>query len=64
MKKSYRKNGRRNKRTATISHRDFLKYTGAAGERQLENPLYGLIHNLGGFPAMNVCSISIIGKYK
>jgi hypothetical protein len=31
MKKSYRKNGRRNKRAATISRRDFLKYSGVAG---------------------------------
>ncbi len=41
----------------------YLQLHGRAGERQLENPTYGLTHNLGGFPAMNVCSISIIGKY-
>jgi acetyl-CoA C-acetyltransferase len=42
----------------------YLQLHGRAGERQLENPRYGLTHNLGGFPAMNVCSISIIGKYE
>ena len=41
----------------------YLQLHGRADERQLENPTYGLTHNLGGFPAMNVCSISIIGKY-
>ena len=42
----------------------YLQFHGRAGERQLENPRYGLTHNLGGFPAMNICSISIIGKFK
>ena len=42
----------------------YLQLHGRAGERQLENPIYGLTHNLGGFPAMNVCSIAIIGKHK
>ncbi len=41
----------------------YLQFQGRAGERQLENPRYGLTHNLGGFPFMNVCSISIIGQY-
>jgi acetyl-CoA C-acetyltransferase len=41
----------------------YLQLHGRAGERQIENPRFGLTHNLGGFPAMNVCSISIIGKY-
>jgi acetyl-CoA C-acetyltransferase len=41
----------------------YLQLHGRAGERQLGTPRYGLTHNLGGFPAMNVCSISIIGKY-
>ncbi|MBM3150420.1 MAG: acetyl-CoA acetyltransferase, partial [Chloroflexi bacterium] len=30
-------------------------------ERQLKNPKYGLTHNLGGFPAMSVCSTFIVG---
>ena len=42
----------------------YLQFHGRAGERQLEDPRYGLTHNLGGFPAMNVCSVSIIGKYR
>jgi len=41
----------------------YLQLHGRAGARQLENPKYGLTHNLGGFPMMNVCSISIVGKY-
>jgi acetyl-CoA C-acetyltransferase len=42
----------------------YLQLHGRADERQLENPKYGLTHNLGGFPFMNVCSISIVGKYE
>jgi len=42
----------------------YLQLLGRAGERQLDNPRFGLTHNLGGFPHMNVCSISIIGKYE
>jgi acetyl-CoA C-acetyltransferase len=42
----------------------YLQLHGRAEQRQLENPKFGLTHNLGGFPAMNVCSISIIGKYE
>jgi len=41
----------------------YLQLHGRAGERQLENPKYGLTHNLGGFPFQNICSISIIGRY-
>ncbi|MDM8515793.1 acetyl-CoA acetyltransferase [Desulfobacterales bacterium HSG16] len=41
----------------------YLQLQKRAGERQLDNPEFGLTHNLGGFPSMNVCSISIIGKY-
>jgi acetyl-CoA C-acetyltransferase len=42
----------------------YLQLLGRAEERQLENPRYGLTHNLGGFPAQNVCAISIVGRYK
>jgi acetyl-CoA C-acetyltransferase len=42
----------------------YLQFYGNAGERQVEDPQYGLTHNLGGFPAMNVCSISIVGRYE
>ena len=41
----------------------YLQLHGRADKRQLENPKYGLTHNLGGFPFMNVCSIAIVGKY-
>jgi acetyl-CoA C-acetyltransferase len=41
----------------------YLQFHGRAGERQIEDPRFGLTHNLGGFPAMNICSISIIGNY-
>lgn len=39
----------------------YLQLQGRAGERQLSNPKTGLIHNLGGQPSQNVCSISIVG---
>jgi len=39
----------------------YLQLLGRAGDRQLDNPRYGLTHNLGGFPPQNVCSIAIIG---
>lgn len=42
----------------------YLQLHGRAGERQIEDPRYGLTHNLGGFPPMNICSIAIIGRYK
>ena len=40
----------------------YLQLHGRAGQRQLEDPKFGLTHNLGGFPFMNVCSVAIIGK--
>jgi acetyl-CoA C-acetyltransferase len=42
----------------------YLQLHGRAEERQIEDPRYGLTHNLGGFPPMNICSIAIIGRYK
>ena len=42
----------------------YLQLHGRADERQLDNPRFGLTHNLGGFPFQNICSISIIGKYE
>lgn len=41
----------------------YLQFHGRAEERQIEDPQFGLTHNLGGIPAMNVCSISIVGRY-
>ena len=39
----------------------YLQLSGRAGDRQLKDPKFGLTHNLGGKPAENVCSISIVG---
>ncbi|HEY3779161.1 MAG TPA: acetyl-CoA acetyltransferase [Rhizomicrobium sp.] len=39
----------------------YLQLLGRAGPRQLRAPKIGLTHNLGGAPAMNVCSVAIIG---
>jgi acetyl-CoA C-acetyltransferase len=39
-----------------------LQLQGRADTRQLRNPKLGLIHNLGGQPAQNVCSIAIVGR--
>jgi acetyl-CoA C-acetyltransferase len=41
----------------------YLQLNGRADERQIDNPRLGLTHNLGGFPFMNICSVSIIGRY-
>jgi acetyl-CoA C-acetyltransferase len=41
----------------------YLQLHGRAGERQLKDPLLGLTHNLGGFPFMNICAITLVGKY-
>ena len=40
----------------------YLQLLGRAGDRQINDPKFGLTHNLGGFPFQNICSISIIGK--
>lgn len=42
----------------------YLQFEGRAAERQVQDPRYGLTHNLGGFPAQNVCSIAILGRYE
>jgi acetyl-CoA C-acetyltransferase len=42
----------------------YLQMQGRAGDRQrAEEPVFGLTHNLGGFPHQNVCSLAIVGKY-
>ena len=45
-------------------YENYLQFQGRAGERQLDDPVIGLNHNLGGFPHQNVCSISIVGLYE
>lgn len=42
----------------------YLQLQGRAGARQLPDPNLGLTHNLGGYPHMNVSSVSIIGRYE
>jgi acetyl-CoA C-acetyltransferase len=42
----------------------YLQLLGRAEERQLEDPHYGLTHNLGGFPFHSICSVAILGKHK
>lgn len=39
----------------------WLQLSGRAGARQLPAPSLALTHNLGGAPAQNVCSITILG---
>ena len=39
----------------------YLQLQGRAGPRQLGERQFGLIHNLGGQPSQNVCSISVVG---
>ncbi len=41
----------------------YLQFQGRAGARQLDDPRFGLTHNLGGFPQQNVSSVSILGRY-
>jgi acetyl-CoA C-acetyltransferase len=41
----------------------YLQLQGRAGERQLaKEPVFGLTHNLGGFPSQNVSSVTIVGR--
>ena len=39
----------------------YLQLHGRAGDRQLDDPRYGLVHNLGGMPFMSICSVCIVG---
>ena len=42
----------------------YLQMQGLAGERQrADNPVFGLTHNLGGFPHQNGCSVVIVGQH-
>jgi acetyl-CoA C-acetyltransferase len=41
----------------------YLQLQDRAGERQIADPRYGLTHNLGGMPYMNVSCIAIVGRY-
>jgi len=39
----------------------YKQLQGKAGPRQIKNPKAGLTHNMGGFPAMNIISVCIVG---
>lgn len=39
----------------------YKQLQGKAEQRQIKNPKFGLTHNMGGFPAMNIVSVSIVG---
>ena len=42
----------------------YLQMQGRAGTRQrAQDPVFGLTHNLGGFPLQNVCSVVIVGQH-
>ncbi len=41
----------------------YAQVLGRAGTRQLDNPRFGMTHNLGGFPHQNVSSVAIVGKH-
>ena len=42
----------------------YLQMQGRAGTRQrAQDPVFGLTHNLGGFPHQNVCSVVIVGQH-
>jgi len=45
-------------------YEQYKQLQGKAGDRQVENPRYGLTHNLGGFPYMAVIAVSIFGNKK
>jgi acetyl-CoA C-acetyltransferase len=40
----------------------YKQLQGKAGERQIKDPKFGLTHNMGGIPALNVVSVSIVGN--
>jgi len=39
----------------------YKQFQGKAGDRQIKDPKIGLTHNMGGFPAMNLISVNIVG---
>ena len=39
----------------------YKQLQGKAGDRQVKDPKMGLTHNMGGFPAMNLISINLVG---
>jgi len=45
-----------------MAYEMYLQLLGRAGERQLSDPRIGMTHNLGGWPHLNVASVSILGR--
>jgi acetyl-CoA C-acetyltransferase len=45
-----------------MTYEIYLQLLGRAGQRQLQDPKFGLAHNLGGIPNRNVAAISIFGR--
>jgi acetyl-CoA C-acetyltransferase len=41
----------------------YLQLHGRAAQRQIKDPRYGLTHNLGGMPHMNISSVTIVGRF-
>lgn len=39
----------------------YKQFQGKAGDRQIKDSKIGLTHNMGGFPAMNLISVNIVG---
>ena len=40
----------------------YLQLQGRAGDRQIDDPVFGLTHNLGGMPFSNISSVCIVGR--
>ncbi|MBE0481234.1 MAG: acetyl-CoA acetyltransferase [Dehalococcoidia bacterium] len=40
----------------------YKQLQGKAGPRQIKDPKYGLTHNMGGIPPVNVVSVNIVGR--
>ena len=45
-----------------MAYEMYLQLLGRAGARQLDDPRIGMTHNLGGWPHLNVSSVSILGR--
>lgn len=39
----------------------YKQLQGKAGPRQIKDPKFGLTHNLGGVPSVNIASVMIVG---
>jgi acetyl-CoA C-acetyltransferase len=46
-----------------MAYENYNQLLGRAGPRQLDNPTFGLSHNLGGVPYLGIAAISILGLH-